>query len=168
MFSSLFNQKSPEKIKFRCGPCLGINITFKQPSQRKSKPSRETITLKSSRISPEFYSYQKPLLPIDKKVKLSNLPCLLESFTRTAAEACYKTKFKLLHLPPLRLHCIRECGDWTQDCCNVRISSHILNAKLNLFWYLENGMACMKYFLPVGYIAQVYRLKVNFELLIKI
>ncbi len=46
MFSSLFNQKSPEKIKFRCGTCLGINRTFKQPSKRKSKPSRETITLK--------------------------------------------------------------------------------------------------------------------------
>ncbi len=46
MFSSLFNQKSPKKIQFRCGPCLGINQTFKQPSKRKSKPSRETITLK--------------------------------------------------------------------------------------------------------------------------
>ena len=29
----------------------------------------------------------------------------------------------LLHLPPLRFHCVGECWDQTQDCCNLGIGS---------------------------------------------
>jgi hypothetical protein len=25
----------------------------------------------------------------------------------------------LLHLPPLRFHCVGGCWDWTQDCCDI-------------------------------------------------
>jgi hypothetical protein len=32
----------------------------------------------------------------------------------------------LLHLAPLRFHCIRGCWDRTQDCCNFGIDSQTL------------------------------------------
>ncbi len=32
----------------------------------------------------------------------------------------------LLHLPPLRFHCVGGCWEWTQDCCVVGIDSHTL------------------------------------------
>jgi hypothetical protein len=31
----------------------------------------------------------------------------------------------LLHLPPLRFHCVRRCWDRTQDCCDFGIDSRI-------------------------------------------
>ncbi len=31
----------------------------------------------------------------------------------------------LLHLPPLRFHCVGGCWDRSQDCCDIGIHSHI-------------------------------------------
>ncbi len=32
----------------------------------------------------------------------------------------------LLHVPPLRFHCVGGCWDWTQDCCDFGIGSQML------------------------------------------
>ncbi len=42
---------------------------------------------------------------------------------------CYST---LLHLPPLRFHCVRGCWDRTQDCCDSGIDSQMLHATTRL------------------------------------
>jgi hypothetical protein len=34
--------------------------------------------------------------------------------------------FILLHLPPLRFHCVGGCWDRTQDCCDFGIGSQAL------------------------------------------
>ncbi len=36
----------------------------------------------------------------------------------------YVLNSTLLHLPPLRFHCVGGCCDRTQDCCAVRRSNH--------------------------------------------
>jgi hypothetical protein len=35
----------------------------------------------------------------------------------------------LLHLPPLRLHCVRGCWDQTQDCCFFGIGTLLKHAE---------------------------------------
>jgi hypothetical protein len=49
------------------------------------------------------------------------LPFMAKSsrFLRTFFYVRYST---LLHLPPLRFHCVGGCWDWTQDCCDLSFS----------------------------------------------
>jgi hypothetical protein len=41
----------------------------------------------------------------------------------------------LLHLPPLRFHCVGECWDRIQDCCELVIHSllNLIHSRLDLF-----------------------------------
>ncbi len=34
----------------------------------------------------------------------------------------------LLHLPPLRFHCVGGCWDWTEDCCDIGIDTQSLQS----------------------------------------
>jgi hypothetical protein len=38
----------------------------------------------------------------------------------------YVLYLTLLHLPPLRFHCVRGCWDQTQDCCDLGIGTKTL------------------------------------------